>query len=357
MSSAFGERVSIAVVGAGVVGRRHVEAVTAAGSGIRLHSIVDPAEPARNIAASMGVPWFATLSDMIAAGKPDGAILATPNQLHVDQGMTCVAEGIPALVEKPFSTSVASGETLVRAADAAGVPLLTGHHRRHNPIMGRAKAEIEAGAIGDIVSVGVLAWLFKPHEYFDVAWRRQPGGGPVLINLIHDIDLLQFLCGRVLSVHAFESSAVRGNAVEDTAVVILIFANGALGTINVSDTIVAPWSWELTAHDNPAYPATDELCYVIGGTRGSLELPGLRLWRNRGKRGWREPIDVTPLAASLDDPFILQARQFAAVIRGREKPLVSGRDGLDALRAVEAVKRSAAEGQTVTVSVDKQVQR
>ncbi len=356
MSSAFRERVSIAIVGAGLVGRRHAEAVRAAGSGINLHSIVDPAEPTREIAASMGVPWFATLSDMIAAGKPDGAIVATPNQLHVDQGLTCVAEGIPALVEKPFSTSVASGERLVRAAETAGVALLTGHHRRHNPLMRRAKAEIEAGAIGDIVSVGALAWLYKPDDYFNVAWRRELGGGPVLINLIHDIDLLQFLCGRIRSVHAFQSNAVRGNATEDTAVVIVTFANGALGTINVSDTIVAPWSWELTAHDNPVYPATDELCYLIGGTHGSLELPGLRLWRNRDKRGWQEPIDVTPLASGFDDPFILQARQFVAVIGGQEKPLVSGRDGLDALRVVEAVKQSAVEGETVTVSVDKEMQ-
>jgi predicted dehydrogenase len=357
MNATSGEPVSVAVVGAGLVGRRHAQALMAAGSGIRLHSIVDPAGPAREIAVDMGVPWFPTLSAMIAAGKPDGVILATPNDLHVDQGLTCVAEGIAALVEKPFSTNVASGERLVGAADAAGVTLLTGHHRRHNPLVGRAKAEIEAGAIGDIVSVGVLAWLYKPPDYFDVAWRREPGGGPVFINLIHDIDLLQFLCGRVRSVHAFDSSAVRANAVEDTAVIILAFESGALGTINVSDTIVAPWSWELTARDNPAYPATDELCYVIGGTHGSLELPGLRLWRNRNKRSWSEPVDMTRLVSGFDDPFILQVRQFAAVIRGREKPLVSGRDGLDALRVVEAVKRSAAEGHTVTVSVDKEVRQ
>ena len=149
-----------------------------------------------------------------------------------------------------------------------------------------------------------------------------------------------------------KSRAVRANATEDTAVVILAFESGALGTINVSDTIVAPWSWELTARDNPVYPATDESCYVIGGTHGSLDIPALRLWRNRDKRGWHEPIDVTRIASSDEDPFVLQVRQFAAVIRGEEKPLASGRDGLDALRVVEAVKRSTAEGQTMTVSLD-----
>jgi len=340
--------VSIAVAGAGLIGKRHAEAIVASRDA-KLAAIVDPAEAGRALAAQFGVPWQPSLADLLSGSMPDGVILATPNQAHVEGGLACVAAGVPALVEKPFSIDVASGEKLVAAADKAGVPLLTGHHRRHNPLIRRARAEIEAGGIGTIVSINATTWFYKPEDYFDVEWRRKPGGGPIFINLIHDVDLMHFLCGPVHTVFAMETNAIRGNAVEETAVIALRFANGALGTLNVSDTIVAPWSWELTARENPAYPPTAEPCYLIGGTHGALELPGLRLWRNRGKRSWWEPIDGTQLSFGFEDPLVLQVRQFAAVIRGEEAPLASGRDGLEALRVIEAVKRSAASGETIAV--------
>ena len=343
------EPISIAIAGAGLIGSRHAAAVLASGAA-RLHAIVDPAEAGGTLAARLGVPWYPSLDDLFAQGKPDGVILATPNQAHVEGGLACVAAGVPVLVEKPFATDVASGERLVAAAEAAGVAVLTGHHRRHNPLIQRARAEIDSGAIGQIVSVNATTWFFKPDDYFDVDWRRRKGAGPVFLNLIHDIDLMHYLCGAVTTVHALESNAIRGNAVEETAVITVRFESGALGTLNVSDTIVAPWSWELTARENPAYPPTTEPCYLIGGTHGSLELPGLRLWRNRATRSWWEPIDATQLPFGFDDPLVLQVRQFAAVIRGDAPPLVSGRDGLRALRVIEAVKQSAATGQTVGIA-------
>ena len=341
--------VSLAVVGAGLIGRRHVEAIVSAGPEVRLAAVVDPVRPPAQVAKHPDVPWYPSLEALLAAGKPDGVILATPNRMHAEGGMQCVSAGVPVLVEKPLATDTASAGKLVDAAERAGIPLLTGHHRRHNPLMRRAKAEIEAGTIGDLVSVNASTWFYKPDDYFDTDWRRMPGAGPAFINLIHDIDLLHFLCGPVDSVFAFESNSVRGNAVEDTCVVALRFECGALGTVNVSDTIVAPWSWELTAGENPAFPETGEDCYLVGGTRGSLELPALRRWHYRDERSWLEPLAVERLTHDPADPLVLQARQFAAVIRGDEAPLVSGRDGLEALRVVEAVKESSASGRAVDI--------
>jgi predicted dehydrogenase len=341
---------AIAVAGAGLIGRRHIEAVHAAASSARLHSIVDPAPVCRALAEELGVPWYPSLETMFDADKPDGVILATPNQLHLAGGMACISAGVAALIEKPFATDVAAGEEMADAAEAAGVVLMTGHHRRHNPLMRRARQEIDNGSIGEIVSVHATTWFYKPDDYFEAEWRCKPGAGPVFLNLIHDIDLLHYLCGPVEMVSAVESNAVRGNAVEETAVILLKFASGALGTINVSDTIVSPWSWELTARENPAYPPTTEACCLIGGTHGSLELPGLRLWRNRQTRSWWEPIDATKVNFGFDDPLVLQVRQFVAAIQGIEAPLVSGRDGLEALRVIKAVKQAAATGNSVKIS-------
>jgi predicted dehydrogenase len=340
--------VSLSVAGAGLIGRRHIEAIAAC-PGTRLASIVDPSAEAAAYAASLGVPHFKTLADMIAAGKPDGVVLATPNQLHVDGGMECIAAGLPVLVEKPLATSVADGKRLVDAGLSAGVPVLTGHHRRHNPLIAAAKARLDEGVIGTPVAAHGMFWLYKPEEYFETEWRRMPGAGPVLLNLIHDIDLMRYFCGEVESVHAVTSNAVRGNPVEETAAIVLTFASGLIGTFSVSDTIVAPWSWELTAAENPAYVPTGQFCYLIGGTHGSLELPNAKLWTNPGKRSWMEPVEPASLSAPQEDPLDRQIAQFAAVIRGEEQPLVSGLEGLKSLQVIEAVRQSAQTGRTITI--------
>ena len=339
--------VSLAVAGAGLIGKRHVAAIAASGGAARLHCIVDPEPAAEDYAAGVGVPWYPSLAAMIDGDRPEGVILATPNQLHVDNGLECIAAGLPALVEKPIAVDVASARRLVEAAEAAGLPILVGHHRRHNPLVAAAKAQLDAGALGRIVTVHAMFWLIKPDDYFDVAWRRQPGAGPVFLNLIHDIDLLRHLCGEIVLVQALESNALRGNPVEESAAILLRFASGALGTVNVSDSVVAPWSWELTARENPAYPPTGQACYMIGGTHASLELPSLMLWRQNGKRSWWEPIDRETIAAEPGDPLVRQVRHFARVVRGAAEPLVSGREGLKTLQVIEAVKRSAATGETV----------
>ncbi|WP_022702525.1 Gfo/Idh/MocA family protein [Pseudorhodobacter ferrugineus] len=333
--------VRIAVVGAGLIGLRHIATIGAA-SGADLACVVDPDAGARGVAVAQGVPWFAGLED-VPEGLADGVILATPNRLHVAGGLDCVARGLPVLVEKPIATDVAEARILVEAAEAAGVAVLVGHHRRHNPLIAAAKAMIDAGRIGPVISVQAQFWLCKPDEYFDVAWRREAGAGPVFVNLIHDVDLLRHLVGDVVAVQARIASH-RGHAVEDTCVATLEFANGALGTVNISDTIPAPWSWELTSGENPAYPPTDQACYMIGGRDGALELPRLRIWQHEGAHSWWAPIAATTHSRGHGDPLVLQIEQFARVIRGEEPPLVPAREGMRTLAVIEAILASSAQG-------------
>ena len=143
---------------------------------------------------------------------------------------------------------------LAEAVARTGIPVLVGHHRRHNPINQRARALIAQGQLGRIVSATALATFLKPDPYFEVAWRRQAGGGPILINLIHDIDMLRFLLGEVTEVQAMDSHAVRGFEVEDTAAAVLRFASGALATVIVSDATTSPWCWDMCAGEQGQYP-------------------------------------------------------------------------------------------------------
>ena len=341
--------VKLAVMGAGMIGKRHVEHVLTQPEA-ELMAIVDPSPGGKALAEEKGVRWFPSFAAMIVEARPEGVMVATPNQLHVANGLECIAAGVPTLVEKPLADDVGEATRLVEAAEAAGVPLLTGHHRRHNPLMRQAKAAIDAGRLGQIVAIHATCWFYKPDEYFEVDWRRRKGAGPVFLNLIHDVDNLRYLCGDVATVQAQETNRFRGNEVEDAAVILLRFKSGVLATINVSDKIVAPWSWELTSGENPAYSHTAETCCFVGGTLGSLTIPYLDLWHNPTKPSWWEPIERERLPVEAEDPLGLQVRQFCRVIRGAEPPLVSGREGLETLKVIAAVKEAAASGRTVRLA-------
>lgn len=337
------------MVGAGLIGRRHVETVQRSDVA-RVAGVVDPDRAAADFAAGCGLEWYASIADMLNATRPDGVIIATPNQMHVDHGLDCIQAGLPVLIEKPIADVAHAAARLVGEAENAGVPVLVGHHRRHNPIIAAAKQKIDSGMIGEIVAVQAACWLYKPDDYFDVAWRTQEGAGPVFINLIHDIDLLRYLIGEVATVQALEASHTRGHEIEDTAAIILSFANGALATVTVSDTIVAPWSWELTAEENPAYPATRQNCYFIGGTRGSLEIPAGRIWSQDGERSWWQPIEHSSYDVEHHDPLDRQISHFCDVIAQRAPPLVSGREAMRSLQVVEAIKQSARCGEKIHLS-------
>ena len=356
MTSTTPETFHIAVAGAGMIGRRHIELIEA-NPNTRLYAIVDPTPASMVFAAGLGVPHFASLDALFAQSavpKPDGVILATPNHLHVPGALACVQAGVPAIIEKPVAESLEAGQHLVAALANNPVPMLVGHHRRHSSTLQLARRAIQSGQLGRVVTVMGSAQFYKPDSYFtQAAWRSQAGGGPILINLIHEMDNLRYLCGEIDSVHAMGSSEVRHFAVEDTAVMTLKFSSGALGTFTLSDTAASPCSWEQTSGENTDYPRyASEDCYFIAGTRGSMAVPTLRTWRyaeGGGEPGWRTPFVEETLALEAVDPMAAQLEHFCDLMAGRREPVVSVIDALQSLRAVEAARQSIATGKIIVV--------
>jgi predicted dehydrogenase len=322
----------IAVVGAGQFGRKHIETVRNEPQ-CELVAVADP--------AYKGEKGFADYRRMLDEAKPEGVIIATPNALHVPVGLACVERGVPMLVEKPIADTVSASNELVRAAERARVPLLVGHHRRHNPIIEKAREIVQGGGIGRLTAVAALWLLQKPDDYYDVAWRREPGGGPLLINCIHDVDDLRYICGEIAEVRALMSSATRNFKVEDTAAITMKFSNGALGTVTVSDAVAAPWAWEITSGEYAFYPQQQENCYFFAGTEGSLAFPRLELWSYPGKKGWYAPLSMKKIPVEKADPQVRQLQHFCRVIRGEEAPRSSGADATRTLEVVEAIRRAA----------------
>jgi predicted dehydrogenase len=345
-------KIRIAVAGAGLIGQAHIQALVKSPS-CMLSAVVDPSPAAAAIAAKEGVPHYQSIDELLLTNRPDGLVLATPNQWHVSQALQCMEVKLPILLEKPIATTVAEGEKIVAMVAATDAKVLIGHHRAHSPIMAKAKEVIAAGKLGTLVALMGSATFFKPDHYFtDAPWRKELGGGPILINMIHEVHNLRMLCGDIVAVQAFGSHATRGFVVEDTVAINLRFANGALGTFMLSDTAASARSWEQTAQENKSYASyDDEDCYVISGTHGTLSVPTMRLksYPRAEDRSWWKAFDSSVVSMVRDDPLKLQIEHFGAVIRGEAMPLVSAYDGLQNLRVTEAIFESTKTGQIVAL--------
>ena len=339
----------LVLLGAGLIGREHAKLV-AAHPDATLVGVADPAPSAVAYAEANGVAHFADYDAMLDATRPDGAIVALPNQLHRAAGLACIARGIPCLMEKPVADTIAAARVLAQASEDSGVPILVGHHRRHSPDIAEARRLVQAGALGDVLAVNGMCLFRKDDRYFDAAWRREPGGGPLLINLIHDIDSLRFICGEVASVQAFTSNAGRGFTVEDTASVMLRFVGGALGTFVISDSVVSPWSWEFTSDQALYFPHQPGAFLFLGGRAASLSVSDMRLWRHERPNGdWRDPVSQQTHALPATRAYDNQLDHFLAVVDGRVAPLISARDGMMTLATTLAIAEAGRIGATVDV--------
>ncbi|MEK9874169.1 MAG: Gfo/Idh/MocA family oxidoreductase [Pelagibacteraceae bacterium] len=330
----------IAVIGFGLIGKKHAEIIDS-NKDVTLSAIVEPDQSLRKD-INFKCKIFNSIEELLKLDKPDGVVIATPTPLQLDHAKKFVLRNIPVLIEKPIGNKVSVVEKFLSYSDKKSVPILVGHHRRYNNIISTAKKTIDSNLIGKIRSVISTCWFYKPDHYFDKApWRKKTGAGPVSVNLIHDVDLLIFFCGEISSVQAITVPSFRGYENEDLASVIFEFKSGAIGNMSVSDSIVSPWSWEMTSKENSDFPFTAQNCYLIGGSEGSLSIPDLNLWKHKDNQDWLNSFKNKKLKFRYNDPFKQQLVHFSNVIKKKEEPKVSGYDGLNALKVVEAIQNSA----------------
>lgn len=341
----------LGLLGFGLVGRRHVAAAQAL-EDVSFTAVVETDPAGRGAAQAQGLTCYESLEAMLNQSEVDGIVIATPTLLHIEQVRACVEAGTPVLVEKPIGVTSREAEATVALAEAKNVPVLVGHHRRHNPIVQTAKSILSSGEIGDIRSIAAQCLFYKPDHYFDIApWRKKFGAGPVSVNLIHDVDLLRHFCGEVETVQAMSVPSHRGYENEELASALLRFTGGAVATVTVSDSVVSPWSWESTSEENPVYHPTGQSCYAISGNKGALSVPDLRLWRQDGEPDWWKPFTTEKRSHADSDSLVNQLQHFHRVLTGEEPPLVGGREGLQSLRVIEAIQQAARTGEPVAVEI------
>lgn len=349
-------KLTIVVVGPGLMGLKHIQMIRE-NARCQLGGVVTPD---RDAISDLGercpdVPIFDNLEACLAKVAPSGVIISSPNEFHYEQAKLCIERDIPVLIEKPITAYHDEAIRLLDIAERRGAKVLVGHHRVHSPLMTAAKAVIDGGRLGQLVAIQGSAIFYKPPDYFEAGpWRSRPGGGPILINLIHEIGIMRALCGEIAAVQAISSNRIRQYPVEDTVAINLQFRNGVLGTFMLSDTGASPHSWEQTSRENPVYPTyPNEDCYSITGTLGSLEFPSMRLRSHPAPQppSWHIPLVEEVIPITRQDPLARQLENFLEVILGVAYPIVPAFDGAQNVRVAEAIRRSAETRSLVELDV------
>lgn len=330
---------SIAVIGAGLIGRKHLKKVI----GHADFELVGIADVDRDAVAAQypATPVFSDYRQMLDETRPEAVIIASPNQVHAEIGIECARRGIHILIEKPVTDTLEAATRLIEEVRRSGIRTLVGHHRRHHDQVQKLRGLLQSGDIGSLVGVSAIWAAYKPDDYFKVApWRTQEGGGPVLINLIHEIDFLRFTAGEIVAVSAVASNVQRHFDVEDTAGAVLEFESGAIGTFIISDSAVTPWTVEQGVGEAVEFPFSGESSYRFLGSHGALEFPNLVKW-DQAERSWNQPVRSQRLFTTTIDPYVAQLEHFRDVIRGSAESLQSVDDGARTLIATLAVTEAA----------------
>ncbi|KAF7590051.1 hypothetical protein BBP40_003304 [Aspergillus hancockii] len=350
----------VVVVGAGLIGPRHAKSIIA-NPQTELVALIDPLPNAASTAQALQTSYYPTIEAMLqAVPKPDAAIVCTPNHTHVSVSRELLANGIHVLLEKPVSDSIDNGLSLlqfIQHPENAHLKLLVGHHRRFNPYVLKTKQLLSANSLGQIIAINGLWTLFKPESYFAPPgdWRRaKSSGGVIPINLVHDIDIMHYLFGPIVRVHAEKTLPQRANPLheaEEGAALTLRFASGVVGTFFVCDATPSPHNFEAGTGENPLIPKVGDGSdfYRIFGSNASLSVPDMTRWSydGRSERSWNEPLTVEKFDVEEATPFDLQLAHFVDVIQGKAEPSCSGEEALRALLVCQAVQKAMETGQPV----------
>jgi predicted dehydrogenase len=274
-------------------------------------------------------------------------VIGSPSGLHAVHGIAAARRGLHVLVEKPIDVTASRAGDLIAAAQTAGVTLGVIFQDRLKPDVRKLKALVENGRLGRPILAGArVKWYRPPSYYADSRWRGTralDGGGALMNQGVHTVDLLLWLFGAARRVVARTATALHAIDVEDTAVALIEFANGALATLEAATSVY------------PGYARRLELT----GANGTVVLDGddLAAIDLKDAREDESPSQRVSPTASAASPVVSDAsahvrvfEDFLAAIAGRHAPSCSGESGRHSVRLIEAIYESARTGCAVDVS-------
>ncbi len=335
--------VHIGILGGGGISETHARAASSI-EGARVVA-VGGANPLKvqALAERYGAAAYADIEALLRHRPMEVLLIGTPSFLHADQGIAAARAGLHVLVEKPLDINGQKADALISACASASVKLGVFFQDRFAPDMVRLKSAIDGGALGrPLLASARVKWWREPAYYAESRWRGVAafdGGGAVMNQGIHTLDLLLWLWGHVKRVSARRTTALHKIEVEDTLVATLEFANGALAT------------YEATTTAFPGYPRRIEL----SGTMGTITVVQDRI----ASADFRNPTEVLRGGvlsenAAASSPIVSDVRghqavieDFLGAIRTGSEPRCNGPEGRRSVALVEALYHSASTGQPV----------
>lgn len=340
-----GKPLRVGIVGAGGIANAHYRAYVAAGA--EIVAFADPYAPTRERREQeWGIPGYASLDEMLKYADIEAISVCSPNAFHHEATVRAAKAGKHVLCEKPLSMSLEQCQEMIQATQKAGVVLQTGHHLRSNLFVEKAREIIESGVLGRVTFIR----LRQTHDWGgnktiapSFGLLKNSGGGTLLDNGCHMMDLARNLGGEVKSLYARMGTLGAWEnpvEVEDTSVVSLEFASGALGSVENA--------WTATGWENG---------FWVYGTEGALECVerypnAMRLrhvYRSSAGTTW-DKLDETTYTFQEAGNHNREVVNFIRSIREGAPVVCTGEDGLEAVRLVLTAYQSAKSNQPLKVA-------
>lgn len=336
--------VRVGILGAGNISHTHARAASdIPGVEIAACWSRDRLRAAR-LATEFSAAAYETLEDFLGHPSLDVVLVGTPSGLHADHAAEAARHGLHVLVEKPLDITAAKADALIDCCDRAGIMLGVVFQDRAAPDVAWLKRMIGLGALGELILVSArVKWYRRPEYYAASTWRGTwalDGGGALMNQGIHTVDLLLWLLGDVRRVSAAMRTAFHHIEVEDAVVACLEFDNGAVGTL------------EATTAAYPGFARRVE----ISGTQGTVVLEGDRVVSVELRSPAPEPPPASEASTnpSSTSPVVSDVRghrrvieNFLNAIESGIAPLCDGRDGRRSVALVEAIYAAARTGASV----------
>jgi predicted dehydrogenase len=349
------DNVGYAIIGStGVIGKTHIAAIQQLDNCRVAGIYARSQEPLRKQASELGVKPFATLDDVLADPEIDAVIIATPHPSHAEITLSAASAGKHILVEKPLSVTPSEADAMIGAARKANVKLGVLFNQRFRPDVQKMREIVDSGTIGRIYRTSLVHATMRTQDYYDrLGWRGTWGdeGGGVLINQgIHSIDLFQWLGGMPKSLYGAVSAFKHKIEVEDYASAILEYDGGVHGTIHCN-TVQAP----------------NQVRVELWGENGAIVYENGSVTLHRLETSVQEYIDTDKTIAyvppkSESETFTFEPSgsghvpalgDFADAIIENREPYITGEDGLRSQELVAAITLSGCTGESVGLPVDR----
>jgi predicted dehydrogenase len=342
-----------AIIGAGVIGKIHAQRLLSIDKGKLTVVYSRHAESAQKLAGEYGCEWSTDIDAVLSRPDVDIVNICLPSGMHAEYAIRAARAGKHVITEKPIDITADNALKMIAECRKAGVKLAVISQHRLQPSTQQIKKDIESGKFGRlIIGTGAVNW-YRSQEYYDSGgWRGTwafDGGGALMNQGIHTVDVLQYLMGPVESVYAHcETLGHERIEVEDAAVATLRFRNGAIGTL-VATTCAYPGLTtriEIFGSDGSAVIEGDEL--VLRKLKSDAGDDGT----NGTYAGWKGKSDATTAgdpSAIKGEGHIMQMNDMIAAIEENREPVINGEEGFKPLEIILAIYESARKGCAVTL--------